>query len=393
MYFDAARAKVEKHLRQTIPDEIWDYVEERSIIDDCMTGGALDVDALADEVKLLFKHFGRRTSEAIQRDVGNMPVSDGGMVTSISRAADLDTYEARRASAYSEYVAWVAAELPAAKSVREDVLAGSLMPLPNAIAWLQSPAVRLFPAWLLEQKGIPLVGHTAAVMARAAGEHGPVKIRVQPGDVVLGAAERPPSAYGTLEYPDGHDGISVTRYARFSVVDKVAQAARALTRTLPWEESQAVGYLLCGMTPFISPLGVGYRHRLGQVEHATITLTAEPWVSALVVEAAYRKMQKEMLGRENRPLTGLGLDILHFCIARIGGPGGANPTWATLMEAWNAENRDRPYNHRRRFARDFSRAQRQLRRPGYFARRSGQLAARDSQTDSQLSGDNAFNAE
>jgi hypothetical protein len=139
------------------------------------------------------------------------------------------------------------------------------------------------------------------------------------------------------------------------------------------------------MVPFVQPLKVGYQHRFSIVEHATITLTAEPWVSAKTVEAAYRRVQKEMLGRENRPLAGVGLDILRFCLARPG------RRWEQLMAEWNDSNRDRRYADRRNFARDFARAERQLRRPGYGSKRQARPALTDSQADSQPSGNNASN--
>jgi len=349
-------------------DEVIDYEIEREGLKE-----------LANVVLRRAHHYGWDPPEAGSRHRDRRLASEDDTVEVIREDAELHPYEARQASAYSELVAWAGTQMYSVQRAREQILGGSLLALSDAISLLQSPAATRFPRWLLEREGVPLVGHAAAFEPRSPSEEGSILIRVEPGDVILRTVERRLSDYKTLEYPDEEGGIGGTRYVQFSVVDEIARAARALEGALPWDQVQAVGFVLCGMVPTIQPLKVGYRHITGPIEHATITIKAEPWLSAQTVEAAFRRAQKELLGRENRPLVGAGLDVLRFCIPRFIAAGGSQ-SWEQLRVEWNRENPDRTYTDRRNFARDFDRAKQQLGRPGYHRTRSATI---DSQTDSQ----------
>jgi hypothetical protein len=393
------QAKVRNLVRgvvgRPIPQHMWDEVVESGMVDE-QVDYEIEPEQLEPIVEVVLRrarYYGWDPPEARPRYGDRRPTSKDDTVEMIQEDAALRQYEARRASAYGELVAWAGTQMPSVQRVREQILGGCLLPLPDAIAWLQSPAVALFPRRALESRGIPLVGHTATLVEQSPDEDGPPPILVQPGDVILKAVRRASSAYMTLEYAEEDGSVGVTSYVRFSVVDEIARAARALESALPWTQVQAVGFLLCGMVPVIQPLKVGYRHSLGPIEHATITIRVEPWVSAQTVEASYRRVQKELLGRENRPLMGTGLDVLRFCLPYFE-PAGGNQSWEHLRVEWNRTNPDRPYTDRRNFARDFERAKNQLGRPGYRAERHRRRSRPiDSQGDSQTNGNNASNAE
>jgi hypothetical protein len=383
MDLEVVRGTAASRFRRVIPDEIWDYFSRRDLLSECLTDGELDTDALDAEVQMLLDCFGDAVAPEQPRRTNDTDARNSVAEEPVQQDVELHPSEARRASAYSELVARTGAQMHSVKRVREQILGSSLLALPDAISLLQSPVARQFPRWLLEREGVPLVGHTATLVEQSPDDDGLQPILIQPGDVILKAATRHPPDYKTLEYPDAEGGIGVTSYVRFSVVDEIAQAARALESALPWTQVQAVGFLLCGMVPSIQPLRVSYRHTIGPIEHATVTIRVEPWVSAQTVEAAYRRVQKELLGRENRPLVGRGLDVLSFCLSR------PDRSWEQLKVEWNSTNPDRQYPDRQNFWRDFERTKNHLGRPGYRTKRQRRRIAADSQTDSQPGGCNA----
>ena len=107
--------------------------------------------------------------------------------------------------------------------------------------------------------------------------------------------------------------------------------------------------------------------------------TARAWsatasLSAQTVLRTYRAIQRDTLGRDNRPLSGRGLALLRFVMAQSTDEGQL-PHWRTLVDEWDtAHSQDHTeWIYRgpdgepdiRRFARDFHRAYQAVVRPRY----------------------------
>jgi hypothetical protein len=68
------------------------------------------------------------------------------------------------------------------------------------------------------------------------------------------------------------------------------------------------------------------------VDTAEIVITAEPWVDAEIVSRAFREVQKQVRGGDNRKVTVKVLDAVRFVARRLGT---GKVQWPVLHSAWN----------------------------------------------------------
>jgi len=76
---------------------------------------------------------------------------------------------------------------------------------------------------------------------------------------------------------------------------------------------------------------------------AEIVITAEPWVDAGVVSQAFREVQKQVRGGDNRKITAKVLDVVRFVVSWLGT---GKFSWPELRAEWNQAHPEMRYNSR-----------------------------------------------
>ncbi len=155
--------------------------------------------------------------------------------------------------------------------------------------------------------------------------------------------------------------------------DKVSR----MIRRYPWEEPDAVWFVLTGETPWVPPLTWQFRGTgpgLDSWSHGCITLKVEPWVSASVVKRVYSDAQHSLLGKDNKRVGEKNRELFRFVIGRMG-QGGSLPKARELV---GKSGGDRLYpqwrygysdtDQVRRFRRDYNLVRRLLAAPKYELR-------------------------
>ena len=85
--------------------------------------------------------------------------------------------------------------------------------------------------------------------------------------------------------------------------------------------------------PRFDPLTAKVAYKRGSP--LTVELTVHPWVPAETVLENYRKIQRQLLGKENHRLKSRSLEVVRFVENRIRQKEGVRPPWRKLMERWN----------------------------------------------------------
>jgi hypothetical protein len=122
-----------------------------------------------------------------------------------------------------------------------------------------------------------------------------------------------------------------------SVLDALRCFSARWAGRLGWKEEDMTLWLLCGRPPGFDPLAAKVRYKRGSP--LAVELTVHPWVPAETVLENYRKIQRQLLGKENHRLKSRSLDVVRFvetCIREEG----ARPPWRKLLERWNKEHSD-----------------------------------------------------
>ena len=126
--------------------------------------------------------------------------------------------------------------------------------------------------------------------------------------------------------------------------------AKELCRDWRWRMEDAYWFILTGHAPRVKPLSVTVNSNYSwvtddfQAETAQITITAEAWVDAEHVERAYRDVQRQLLGGDNRKKKGRTLDAVIFIARQFKERG--RLSWEELRKRWNESNPERTYKGR-----------------------------------------------
>jgi hypothetical protein len=333
----------------------------------------------------------------------------------------LSDYELERSESFSQYLAKLAAPdgyvrestqgpvhvYPIVKGFRRKYLDDALLSPEQAQALLTSPVAARWPHLEFRCQGIPVVGHKYQVEEDKHDDKGPyslVKISVSgsrnpwfkdrrelkagawewldaQGDAKTNAKPRrefktgfPPKdqTWKILSYP-GADGVTHRTVVRpSSVLGDLHELVSRLIRRYPWEESDAVWFVLTGETPWVAPLTWQFRGTGGGLDswsYGRITLRVEPWVPAQIVKQVYSSVQHQLLGKDNKRIGEKNRELFRFVIGRMG-PGGSLPKARELVKEWDRENPQWRYGHDdtnqvRRFRRDYNLARRSLAAPNY----------------------------
>ena len=148
------------------------------------------------------------------------------------------------------------------------------------------------------------------------------------------------------------------------------EISRRLARVYRWRTREANWFLLTGYVPFVHPINVSYR--LGQhhdvpsylnksymvsgydfdVETAEIVITAEPWVDAGIVSQAFKDIQRQIRGGDNRKTTTKVLKAVRFVTQRLKQ---GHPRWSALQAEWKTVHPDMSYSSRDGLSKAFRR--------------------------------------
>jgi hypothetical protein len=152
----------------------------------------------------------------------------------------------------------------------------------------------------------------------------------------------------------------------------------------PWEEADAVWFILTGEVPWVVPVTwqarwfggdrtiSSFREEEESFSYGFITLKVEPWVSPQSVKQIYSEAQRSLRGEQrSRRLENKSLKLLEFVNERanpadLSSPKGRERLASELVSAWDEKNPKDAYgSNTRKFWRDFNRARRAVLAPEY----------------------------
>jgi hypothetical protein len=318
--------------------------------------------------------------------------------------AQLRISEIERSRIFSEYVAQVAADAPTVRRFRGRILSDGLLTPEQARTLLRSPVTAHWPADQFADFQVPFVGHNHRVKVRGRDETGPyslIEITSTQAGVTRRIRDRRPLEPGPWEVTDvPEDARSHVRVARkvkwynvlpfpgedgqihrvlvrgSSVLGYLHKQVVRLLKDYPWFESDAVWFILTGETPWVVPMTWRARARgTGSTpddgfSHGLVTFTVEPWVPADTVHQVYQEIQKELLGKHNRPVGPKNRTLFSFVTERIGPvslpPNEKRRVAPELIAEWDKRCPHWAYGKdTRTFWRDYNLARRQITSPTF----------------------------
>jgi hypothetical protein len=146
-----------------------------------------------------------------------------------------------------------------------------------------------------------------------------------------------------------------------SPLDELRKLAESLSRSYPWEPSQAAAFVLEGLIPRATPFMLRLPQRFGdgRPHRAKLIMEVDLWMPAAAVLRAYRQIQREVLPGHNRPVSARSIEVVNFVMRH------QPETWTNLTGRWNNEHPDHAYANYRNFRYAFDRARRSLLHPKY----------------------------
>jgi len=367
---EETRSKLAKLLRKsTIPDVIWDDL----FLDGYVTD-ATDADGFSDLVvvaKRRLKIWEDGVAQS-QRTLSRKPLRES--IRTERRS------EVERALAFSEYLAFLADTDPSIRRFRNRVLDRHLLNSAEAKALLNSPAARILPFAEFLALGIPLIGHQAQ-FGDSDYDWVTSEIMIQ---VILDSSEgqitetrhilcdHPTRVIEDGDEPDYWPNADIVWYSDApgfeagrsvlpeSVLDELRLVAKSVVLKFPgWSEGAATWFVLTGIFPVILPIQVNNTViRATEYTQGLVTLIVEPWVSGQSVLKAYRRAQKDILGGQQRELSGRNIAVFRFVTAEYRMH--RNPSWQALMSAWNHAHQSWRYHDLRHFVQAYHRAEKKI---------------------------------
>jgi hypothetical protein len=391
------RAEVEKV--RNLTEKGWELLEDLGFVEEAEEeiGEARD-----DPVAYLVAQLDRFYDAAPSRDGLGRP--RGRARGEEKMPPQLTDYERERSALFSEYLAKLAAsDSSEVKDFRVKYLDDKLLSPQQAWALLTSPVAAHW-SLLFEFKSsrVPVVGHTYHItegMSDERGSYSLVEVSL-PGNKVPSFKDRRPLEPGRWDIPKkpenarsneeprreitpwkivpypGEDGyIHRVLVKPKTVLGDLHDRVSRLIKRYPWEEPDAVWFVLTGKTPWVAPLTWQFRGTGEVIDswfYGYITLKVEPWVSASVVERVYRDLQHKLLGKDNKRVGEKNRELFRFVIGHMK-PDGSLPKARGLVKEWDNAYPQWRYGHDdteqvRRFRRDYNLAQRLLTAPSYELR-------------------------
>jgi hypothetical protein len=300
---------------------------------------------------------------------------------------------------------------PEIKGFRVKCLGDKLLSPREARTLLNSPVAAHWPRLAFQELRVPVVGHTYHVKEGMRDEKGSyLSVEVPlPSSKVEPLRDRRPLKAGAWELPEkrekarsnerlkreyktgygpqksawkivaypGDDGLTHrVLVERQSVLGNLHDIVSRLIQHYPWEEQDAVWFVLTGETPPVAPLtwqarwfGSGMWE--DSFSYGFVTLKIEPWVDPKLVWKVYSDIQRGLRnGRRNRRLGSKSLELLQFVNERVNV---ANLSRAErreeaprLVAAWDRANPDDSYDgNTREFWKAYHRARQAVMSPSY----------------------------
>ena len=323
--------------RRKISEQSWVYLEDKGYV-----GEALEEPFDEEMVQYIIKEY-----DKLPRDLPatrSRAKPEGGTKEVLSAAPSPE--EAERATAFEEYLTYVANFDRDLHRFRIRVLSNRLLTAEQARSLVQSPATRFFGDGWFEFWGgsIPLTGHRATlesyrreregqkVRHRAAVSVDPPGITEiaerwtqEPAHKVI--RKRPNDDVGNgepLSFVNEEGRVQVSWVWEGSLLDKLRRLSEKLAQRYFWQDAQATMFVLTGEIPARPSLQVSYKQKNAgvgskalKVSQGMVILEIAPWVSAKTVERAYRSAQKRILRRHNRPIKEKNLRLFRFVTERL----------------------------------------------------------------------------
>ena len=387
------RARVES--RRTVSESTWHYLDDKGYL-----GEAVEEigEAEGDPVGYLLKEIDAIVDAAAGRMSFKRP--PGRMRGEERVPAQLKDYEIERSEIFSEYLAKIAATNTHVRRFRAQILDDQLLSPEQARALLLSPAAAHWHRDDFDRLEVRLLDHTCKVKNIGRDEKGPyslVEVSTRSSEAARLIKDRRSLQTGRWEVPTTPEDATSNRKAvrevkgwkvlplpgengytdrtlvhPVSVLGYLHKQVSRLVKRYPWEESEAVWFVLTGEPPWVAPMtwqtrAFGFDYNLAS--YGFITLKIEPWVSAETVLQSYRHIQRGLLGGDNRPLR-KNLKLLRFVIERTN-PASLSPKerariGGELVAGWDQENPREAYGQdTRRFWRDYDRARQSIALPDY----------------------------
>jgi hypothetical protein len=243
-----------------------------------------------------------------------------------------------------------------------------------ALALLLSPAPYLLSRPDFGVLGIPIVGHSAEIApalgpTQVLGSTQTIRLSLKGNGRAVEQAfviTRSILSDQVIVLPDSlGEAAGPLPVLPGSVCADLRRLSRTLAQFFPWEERDAMWFVLTGQAPWILPIRaeVRYRDSKDNFERMEVLVSVEPWISARTLLAFFRRLQAGLLGGENRALGTKGLALFEL----VEGERAVNPrvSWNKLMAAWNKRRPAERYHDRRVLRRDYCRTSKALLFPGY----------------------------
>jgi hypothetical protein len=363
------RAWLAKQLKQPedVLERLWTYLIDHHYVSDAIEVGA------SGKAELL---AAAREQIALARDLQTARVARRSTGSAAVPPQDLGAYARARSHVATEAMALAAAREPQVKKFRRRYLGGTPCSLAEARQLLTSTAAGTLSAGYFEKRGIPLLGHTATVLDRQ--QHinkGTAQLALNLRIDWDGGTDLQPFSWEerfgfdrrdrVLSWMDEDEELHEVDVWPGTVLDWLRQVSERLARWYAWEPAQAVWFVLTDEPPVRSPLEASITIRsYPALNGSRVTLSVEPWMPADIVEQSFRAIQRDLLGKENRPLSARNLALFRFDLAqdreveRMPEGQRVRLTWKERMARWNQEHPTECYTEERLFARDVNRARR-----------------------------------
>jgi hypothetical protein len=349
------------------------------------------------------------------------PFSQSGQVS--ERAAEqLGDDATKRLQVFSECLAKLAAPedaiirqsaddpitvYPEIKDFRVKCLGDRLLAPQQAWALLTSPVAAHWRRFVFKELRVPEVSHAYQVTEGMNDKRGPYSLvevplpssRVEPikdrrplpagawelpekrekarsNEQLRRELEAPGGPWKIVPYP-GEDGRTHRVLVKQgSVLGELHDIVSHLIQQYPWEEPDAVWFVLTGETPQVVPLTWQARWFGDDIgddsfSYGFVTLKIEPWVDPKLVWKVYTDIQRGLRnGRRNRRLGRKSLELLRFVNERVNvadlSRAERREEAPKLVAAWDSENPDDAFDgNTREFWKAYHRARRAIVSPSY----------------------------
>jgi hypothetical protein len=327
------RSKLEKALRRSSIDLLWEYLDEQGFVEEVTLHGAPFEDLLDQARRLL--------------SLNDPPVK---------------MLDRTRPDAWSHH--W-ATSVVVAHWARSDA---------DVLAYRQRWLGDGFMAW----SDVP-----AWVKARAA--EGPpirrVTATIPPGVRVVTIDLDQPRGIGVstdvIKYSGPNDKWVRSETTRPGALEELFRVATTLVKFYPWTDAQATVFVLTDIVPLVSMIrtttgGVAIKDGLAHDFAQRITLVIDPTTPVDEVASTYTEARRRAgHGRRRR------LSAKHASLAVLGIEKPESEPWRETLSRWNAEHPEWRYDHVSNLRRDAVRAQARLAYPDAF---HGQTPLREHPT-------------